>query len=110
MAMEIEVVNGTLVPSSELAHEIQKLAEFQITIKEMKDEEEMIKEMLSKKFEELGIEPHSVTISGATFSYVKPSVRKSVDTKRLKEELPELYVQYQKETQVKAGWKVSYGD
>lgn len=106
----IEVVNGTLVPNSELAHEIQKLAEFQITVQEMKNEEELIKEMLSKKFGELGIEPHSVTIAGSTFSYVKPSVRKTIDSKRLKEELPDIAEEYSKETKVKAGWKVSYGN
>lgn len=110
MAMEIEVVNGTLVPNSELAHEIQKLAEFQITVKEMKDEEEMIKEMFSKKFAELGIEPHTVNIGGATFTYTKQSVRKTLDQKRFKAELPELADQYTKETTVKAGWKVSYGN
>ena len=106
----IEVVNGALVPNNELAREIQKLAEFQITMKEMNDEEEMIKEMLSRKFEELGIDPHSVTIAGATFKHVNPSARYTIDTKRLKDELPELARKYQKVTYVKAGWKVSYGD
>lgn len=106
----IEVVNGALIPNNELAREIQKLAEFQITVQEMKNEEELIKEMLTHTFEENGIEPHTVNIGGATFIYTKPSVRKTLDQKRFKAELPELADQYTKETTVKAGWKVSYGN
>jgi predicted phage-related endonuclease len=42
-----------------------------------------------------------------TVTYVKPTTRVSLDSKRLQEELPEIYASYIKETQVKASVKLN---
>lgn len=41
-----------------------------------------------------------------TLSYVSPSVRKTLDAKRLKEEHPDIYEEYLKETEVKESLRI----
>ena len=44
---------------------------------------------------------------GLRFTYVKPSVRVSVDGKKLEEEEPEIYQKYLKETKVRSSIRTS---
>lgn len=107
---EIEVVNGALVPNDELTKELQKLKEFQVTMQEMKNEEAAIKEALDKAFEKAGIDRHTVEFSGTRFVWKKPSVRTSVDSKKLKEEMPDIYEAFKKVSNVNGSWTADYGN
>lgn len=108
--LEIEVVNGALVPNEEMARELQKLKEFQVTMQEMKNEETAIKQALDQAFEKAGIEKHTVEFAGAKFVYNKPSTRTSVDSKKLKEEMPDIYEAYKKVSNVNGSWTADYGN
>lgn len=48
-----------------------------------------------------------ILIDGVNFSYVSPSVRSTVDTKKLKEEEPKLVKKYMKDTKVEPTIKIS---
>lgn len=50
--------------------------------------------------------PKSVIIGGVKLTYVSPSVRSSIDTKKLKEEEPEIAKKFTKTTSVEATIKV----
>lgn len=108
--IKVEVVNGTLVPSAGMARELQKLKEFQITLQEMKNEEDEMKEAIARAFAEAGVEPHTVSLAGAQFVYKKGSTRTSIDSKRLKAEKPEIAEQYTKVTNVSPSWSIKYDD
>lgn len=69
---------------------------------ELEKEEKAFKEKLITVFESIPeLDTNSVTIDGLKFTYVKGSTRKSVDTKKLQEDCPEVYQKYLKESPVK---------
>ena len=63
---------------------------------------EPFKENLIKLHESESSLPKSVIIGGTKLTYVSPSTRTSIDSKKLKEEEPELAKKYTKTTNVKA--------
>lgn len=68
---------------------------------ELNEIEENVKKKLLEMFESIpDLESNTVTIDGLKFTYVGPSKRKSVDTKKLKEEYPEIYKKLIKESDV----------
>ena len=70
--------------------------------------ENEIKEKLKVIFESIPeLEQNSVTVDGIKFTYVGPSKRKSVDTKKLQEEHPEIYKKMLKESNVKSSIRIS---
>jgi predicted phage-related endonuclease len=46
--------------------------------------------------------PKTITIGGTKLTYVSPSIRNTIDSKKLKEEEPELAKKYTKATNVSA--------
>lgn len=108
---ELQVTsNGDLVANRFLVEEIENMRQFQITLQEMKNEEEEMKEAIARAFVEAGIEPHTVSIAGAQFVYKKGSTRTSIDTKRLKAEKPDVAEQYTKVSVVSPSWSIKYDD
>lgn len=69
---------------------------------EFKELYEPFKESFVKLYENHKDMPGSVIIGGAKITYVSPSVRTSIDSKKLKEEEPELAKKYTKTTNVAA--------
>ena len=77
-----------------------------------KDELEKIEEDFKKKLIEMfesipDLETNSVTIDGLKFTYVKSSTRKTIDSKKLQEDMPEIYEKFQKTSQVKSTIRTS---
>lgn len=67
-----------------------------------------IKEKLKVMFESIPeLETNSVTVDGIKFTYVGPSKRKTVDSKKLQEEYPEIYKKMLKESNVKSSIRTS---
>lgn len=73
--------------------------------KEIEDLEARFKEELAAKFEESN--EKAIIKDGVKFTYVKPTVRHTFDSKKLQEEEPETYDKYIKETQVKGSIRMS---
>ena len=81
--------------------------EFYLRYKEYKEAEAKFKELydpfkekLIKIHEETPSLPKSVVIGGVKLIYVSPSVRSSIDNKKLKEEEPEIAKKFTKTTNV----------
>lgn len=101
----VKVVNGniTIVPE-----ELQRLKQYQeIKLKaEMLEKE--IKQQLLVAMENNGIKKWSNDVFSAI--YVAETQRSSIDTKRLKEELPDIAEEYSKTSNVKSSVRVSFND
>ena len=63
---------------------------------------EPFKEELIKLHDKIECAPSSVIIGGAKLTYVSPSTRTSLDSKKLKEEEPEIAKKFTKTTKVSA--------
>ncbi len=50
--------------------------------------------------------PHTVVVGGAKLTYVSPSTRTSIDSKKLKEEEPEIAKKFTKSTLVSASVRI----
>ena len=73
---------------------------------ELKDMEATFKDKLVDALENSN-ELKSLETQGIKFSFVKGSVRTSIDSKKLQEEEPAIYEKYLKETQVKSTYKTT---
>ena len=101
--VKVENGNITIVPE-----ELQRLKQYQeIKLKaEMLEKE--IKQQLLIAMETNGIKKWSNDVFNAI--YVAETQRTSIDTKRLKEELPEIAEEYSKTSNVKSSVRVSFND
>lgn len=91
----VKVENGEITIAQEV---INKIIEFNKAKKEMEYQEKLLKEKLMEAMDKLGMENFSV--NGLSASIRKGTTRKSLDTKRLKAEAPEIYEAYITETEV----------
>ena len=82
-------LNKDYVSAYKLIHKLRKESE-------LADKE--IIQQLKDYMEENGIE--TLSLDGLIFTYRKGSVRTSLDSKRLKEELPDIYEEFSKTSQV----------
>lgn len=99
---EIIEYNGD-VP--QLAQEIsEKIAEFEKTIKELKKQEDELKEKIKQAFEDNGVLKLENDLLNIT--YVESYDKEALDTKRLRAEIPEIYDEYVKITPVKASIRI----
>ena len=83
------------------------LFEIESQYKQAKANAEAVREELLKKFEEQGIVSWESPNKLVKVTYVAPMDKISVDSTRLKKELPEIYKQYQKLTQQKGYIKIT---
>ena len=101
--VKVENGNITIVPE-----ELQRLKQYQeIKLKaEMLEKE--IKQQLLIAMESNGIKKWSNDVFNAI--YVAETQRTSIDTKRLKEELPDIAEEYSRTSNVKSSVRVSFND
>jgi predicted phage-related endonuclease len=101
----VKVENGNIIIVPE---ELQRLKQYQeIKLKaEMLEKE--IKQQLLIAMENNGIKKWSNDVFNAI--YVAETQRTSIDTKRLKEELPDIAEEYSKTSNVKSSVRVSFND
>lgn len=74
---------------------------------ELEKEEKEFKDKLADMWGSLSDAPNSVILDGLKFTYVRPSKRKSFDSKKFQEDHPEIYDKYVKESEVKASIRTS---
>lgn len=91
----VEYKNGAITVAQEIC---KRIAEFERKALEIEMAKKEIKEQLKKVMEEHGISTFENEYIKVT--YKKPSVRTTVDSKKLKEELPEIYNEYTKTSNV----------
>lgn len=92
---DMEVIVG-----NELALSVsQKLAAFERQVKEIQAEEEKLKQAILSAMRQKGIV--KVETDDLTITYIAPTDRESFDSKRFREENPNLYDKYVKFSKVK---------
>jgi predicted phage-related endonuclease len=82
------------------------IAELEETKKVAEERSNQYRAELLKAMETQGIAKWISPNGRVTVSYVEPYMRKGVDAERLKEELPNVYRQYKKETEIKSSIRV----
>lgn len=91
----VKVENGKIVVEQDI---VKQIIDFERIKAEMDLKEKHLKQSLKEAFEKYGITSWST--EGLSAKYKSATTRKSVDTKRLKEELPDIYEEYIKESNV----------
>lgn len=91
----VKVENGKIEVAREV---INQIVQFQKAKLEMDLKEKELKQSLKEAMEKVGIEKFATDNLSATIR--KATTRQSVDTKRLKEELPDIYEEYLKTSNV----------
>ena len=101
--MENEIVkieNGQIEATKELISNIKKFQKAKVALNQMESE---LKENFKEVMEENGIKKWTSPDGSFTVTYVAPTISTTLDSKRIKEELPEIYSAYSK-TSTRAGY------
>lgn len=101
MEQLIKVENGVVAITEEV---LQEFHDFQILVDKMKVKEEEVKEALLKAMQENGVKSFENNFVKVT--YKAPYVKKTVDTKALKDQ--GLYESFVKESHCKASVSISW--
>lgn len=92
----VKVEDGQVVVAQEI---VNKIIEFNKAKKEMEYQEQLLKDGLMEAMNKVGIT--KFIINGLSATIKSGTTRTSVDSKRLKEECPEIYEAYSKTSEVK---------
>lgn len=96
----------TVVPElpKETLPVLQKLQDLEIKAKEIKNQQEALKEDLLKAMEKHGVKKWDNDIM--TVTYTAPTTRTSIDGTKLKKEMPEVAEKYTKTSNVKSSIRI----
>ena len=83
---------------------INTIVEIEKQIKDLKSLQDSYKEKLLKEMEENNV--LKIDTEELSISYVAPSTRETLDSKKLKEDLPDIYDLYVKFTDVKSSLRI----
>lgn len=100
----VKVENGEIVVEPEIVTQIR---EFEKMKAEMDLKEKELKQALKENMEKYNIT--TWIADGLCAKYKSATTRKSIDTKRLKEELPDIYEEYLKESNVSSSISLTVG-
>lgn len=96
----IKIENGYLLDEETSA----KLREFELMAKEIKKKEEELKEAIKEQMELLGIT--KLETDDLTISYIAPTKKETFDSKKLREDNPDLYDLYVKLSDVRSSIRI----
>lgn len=97
----ITVSNGVALLDAQTAI---KIANFERKMKEIKEAEDALKTAILEEMESKNI--LSIKTDDMTISYVAPSDRETFDSKKLREDKPDLYDEYVKISPVKSSIRI----
>ena len=98
----VTVNNNEITINQNFINEYKEFKKLQL---KMDLAEKELKEILKEKMQETG--KTSIIKDGISVIYKKGTTRTSIDTKRLKEELPEIYESYSKTSDASASISIS---
>ncbi len=81
-----------------------KIREFEKQVKEIQAKEDELREKLLIAMRENGIT--KIDSEGLSITYIAPTKKETFDTKRIREERPDLYLEYVKVSNVKDSIKI----
>ncbi|MEO2434686.1 endonuclease, partial [Enterococcus faecalis] len=82
-----------------------EMLDFNKKVKQLKEQQKEFRELLYQKMEEQDIK--KIDTGDIVITRILPTTRKSVDSTKLKKELPDIYSQYLKESPVKGSIKIT---
>lgn len=101
----VKIENGEITVSEEI---VNKIIEFNKAKKEMEYQEKLLKDGLMEAMNTLDIK--KFIINGLSATIKDGSSRTTIDSKRLKEECPEIYGAYSKTSEVKPSLILTVAD
>ena len=101
----VEIKNNQIILQQET---VKKIIEFNKIKKEMEYQEKLLKQGLMEAMDQLGIK--SFEVEGLSATIKNGYIRHAVDTTALKKEMPDVYNQFLKDTEVKPSIVLSIGD
>lgn len=99
----VEIKDNEIVVQKEV---VEKLKNFQKLKLQMDLMEKELRQGLKEAMEQMG--KHDFAVDGLIIKYKDPFIRKSVDSTRLKKELPDVYESYLKETNVSGSVSLTF--
>ena len=93
----VKIENGQVVVAQEM---VNKIIEFNKAKKEMEYQEKLLKDGLMEAMNQVGLK--KFIINGLSAVIKDGTTRTTVDSKRLKEECPDIYEAYSKTSEVKS--------
>lgn len=81
-----------------------KIAEFEKKIKKLKEQEDLLKQSILEEMEAKGIV--KIENDDLLINYIAPTDRETFDSKKLREDNPDLYDEYVKISKVKASIRI----
>lgn len=101
----VKIENGEITVTEEI---VNKIIEFNKAKKEMEYQEKLLKDGLMEAMTNLGIK--KFIINGLSATIKDGSTRTTIDSKRLKEECPDIYEAYSKTSEVKSSITLSVAE
>lgn len=101
----VKIENGEITVAEEI---VNKIIEFNKAKKEMEYQEKLLKDGLMEAMNNLGIK--RFIINGLSATIKDGSTRTTIDSKRLKEECPDIYEAYSKTSEVKSSITLSVAE
>lgn len=101
----VEIKDNEIVVQQEA---VQKLKDFQKMKLQMDLMEKELKQGLKEAMEAIG--KKDFVIDGLAIKYKEPYVRKSIDSTRLKKDMPDIYDDYIKETNVSGSVSLTFSE
>lgn len=101
----VKIENGEITIAEEI---VNKIIEFNKVKKEMEYQEKLLKDGLMEAMNNLGIK--KFIINGLSATIKDGSTRTTIDSKRLKEECPDIYEAYSKTSEVKSSITLSVAE
>ena len=93
-----------LTMKKDAAAVIKKIVALTIQKKQIEDQEKEMRAQLMKAMEQYGVKKFES--DSVTFTYTAPTVRNSIDSTKLKKELPDVAAKYMKTSNVSASVKI----
>ena len=99
----IRVENGVSILDAEVS---KKIAEFEKKLKALKEQEEELKKAILEEMEKQGIVKLEDEINGLSINYIAPTYRESFDSKKFRDEHPDMYDDYIRMSPVKSSIRI----
>ena len=96
--------NALLTMKKDAAAVIKAIADLTIQKKKLEEKEKEMRAQLMKAMEQYGVKKFES--DSVTFTYTAPTVRNSIDSVKLKKELPDVAAKYTKTSNVSASVKI----
>lgn len=101
----VTIENNEIVVNQET---VNKIKDFYKLKKEIEYQEKLLKDGLMEAMENLGKE--NFIVNGLSASIRKGTTRTTIDTTRLKKELPDIYEEYSKTSEIKSSITLTISD